>query len=242
MFSLKEKFQFLEDGIDFPFYNDIPKLSVAEWLFVLAGLILMIALIMGLPIPKQLFDLAICLVVLIPALYICKGNYGLLFKVPKLKDFLTIILCLIGYLIYEFIISGILFFVFKYPISGNSAMETMNFNFISAVGMLIHLMGEELFKILWLLLLMHAVYKLTNNRSLSIGLALAGTLFIFGMAHYYVYGGMVLQILLIQGLGSIFDVYAYMKTKNVIVSYILHIIIDWVPFVLMGLNLVHPIS
>ena len=24
MFNIKEKFKFLEDGIDFPFYNDIP--------------------------------------------------------------------------------------------------------------------------------------------------------------------------------------------------------------------------
>ena len=30
MFKIKEKFEFLEDGLDFPFYNDVPKLSKME--------------------------------------------------------------------------------------------------------------------------------------------------------------------------------------------------------------------
>ena len=45
MVSLKEKLEFLEDGIDFPFYNDIPKLSTAEWLLLLAPVIIMLAML-----------------------------------------------------------------------------------------------------------------------------------------------------------------------------------------------------
>ena len=45
MFDLKEKFEFLEDGIDFPFYNDVPKLSRIEWLMLLVAVILMVAYI-----------------------------------------------------------------------------------------------------------------------------------------------------------------------------------------------------
>ena len=45
MFNLKDKFEFLEDGVDFPFYNDVPKLSAAEWLMLLLSVILMIAYI-----------------------------------------------------------------------------------------------------------------------------------------------------------------------------------------------------
>lgn len=41
MFNLKEKFEFLEDGIDFPFYNGIPKLSKIDWFILLAAVILM---------------------------------------------------------------------------------------------------------------------------------------------------------------------------------------------------------
>ncbi len=45
MVSLKEKFKFLEDGVDFPFYNDIPKLSTVEWLILLIPVIIMLILI-----------------------------------------------------------------------------------------------------------------------------------------------------------------------------------------------------
>ena len=98
------------------------------------------------------------------------------------------------------------------------------------------LLGEEFFKILLLLTIMHVVYKTTNNRGLSITLGVIGTLFIFGIIHSSAYSGRILQILLIQGLGSIFDLYGYMKTKNVVVSYIIHVIIDYIPFTIMMLN------
>ena len=235
VFSLKEKFQFLENGVDFPFYNDIPKLSVAEWLLVLAGILLMIALIMGLPVPEQYFDISICLVVLIPALYICKGNYGLFFKIPKLKDLLTIIKCAVLYIIYGEA-AGIILLLFKYNVSGNSAIGAQGLNLISIVNTLIHLMGEELFKILMLLLLMYVIYRLTNNRSLSIGLGLIITMLTFGMCHYYAYDGRILQILLIPGLGSIFPLYGYMKTKNVFVSYLIHLLTDLAPFIMLSLT------
>ena len=241
MFSLKEKFQFLEDGVDIPFYNDNPKLSVADWLIVLAGIILMIALIMGLPVPEQYFDLSICLVVLIPALYICKGNYGLFFKIPKARDVLTAIKCAILYFLYSWTVIVILYLA-KYNLAGNGAIGAQGFNLIAAVSLMIHLMGEELFKILMLLLLMYVIYKLTNNRSLSIGLGLFITMVTFGLCHYYAYDGRILQILLIPGFGSIFALYCYLKTKNVFVSYLVHIITDLLPFIVMGLNLVPAVT
>ena len=57
------------------------------------------------------------------------------------------------------------------------------------------------------------------------------------MIHVSAYSGRILQILLIQGLGTIFDLYAYMKTKNVVVSYIVHVLIDYIPFTMMMLNI-----
>ena len=62
------------------------------------------------------------------------------------------------------------------------------------------------------------------------------SLSIFGMVHFKAYTGRILQILLIPGLGSIFDLYSYMKTKNMVVSYILHVLMDFIPltFVMLG--------
>ena len=55
------------------------------------------------------------------------------------------------------------------------------------------------------------------------------TMMVFGSIHEGAYGTL-LQVLLIQGVGSIFDLYAYMKTKNVFVSYIAHLLFDFAPY------------
>ena len=61
---------------------------------------------------------------------------------------------------------------------------------------------------------------------MSILVAIVLTLFIFGLAHLRAYNGAVLQILLIQGLGSIFDLFCYLRTKNILTSYAMHLIQD----------------
>lgn len=52
MFNIKEKFKFLEDGIDFPFYNDIPKLSTIEWAILVIAVVIFIILASIKGIPK----------------------------------------------------------------------------------------------------------------------------------------------------------------------------------------------
>ncbi len=232
--SLKEKFNLLEVGVDFPFYNDIPKLSTAEWLLLLIPVIIMATIIAVPSIKTEYTPIIFGLITLIPALYVCKGNYSIFFKKPKKRDILTIILCLVGYYVYALGIGAILHFVFGYPVAGNAILTSFaSPDAFLIISTLVQLIGEEFFKIFMLLILMYVVYKLTNNRRLAISLGVIVTLFVFGMIHYSAYSGRILQILLIQGLGSIFDLYAYMKTKNVVVSYILHVLIDYIPFTYM---------
>lgn len=223
MFNLKEKFEFLEDGIDFPFYNDIPKLSGGEWAILAIAVLVLLSLVSLNWIPKPYSYIVYCVVMLAPALYVCKGDYGLFFKKLKLRDFKTIILCTVGYIIYAAIIAVLLHSV-GYSISGDSAVAT-TFDLTFIAGLFLQLIGEEFFKIFLLLIVMYLVYKFTQNRNLAIWVGIIVTLFVFGIAHMSAYGRL-LQILLVQGLGTIFDLYAYMKTKNVFVSYIVHIIID----------------
>lgn len=175
---------------------------------------------------------------LIPALYICKGNYSLFFKKPRLKDFKTIILCFIGYLIYSIII-GFILTHFGYHVVGdsNGALATSMMFYVS---LFIQLVGEELFKVFILLIVMYLVYKKTKNRSKAIYADILTTLIIFGIAHFSAYSGRILQIILIQGFGTIFNLYAYMKTKNVVVSYLVHILIDLSSFSFITVNHIAP--
>lgn len=234
MNNFKEKFEFLEDGIDFPFYNDIPKLSAKEWSILAIVVVLFIFLSSLKGIPKIYHSTIYCLIMLIPALYICKGNYSLFFKKPKLRNIKTIILCYILYNIYTIAISIILKNI-GYDLAPNLNTElTINFMFYLSIA--IQLIGEEFFKIFILLIIMYVIYRFTNNRNLALYIGIIGTLLAFGLAHYSAYSGRILQILLIQGLGSIFNLYAYMKTKNFVVSYTVHILIDFTGFFLKSIT------
>lgn len=234
MTSIKERFQFMDDGIDIPFYNGTPKLSTVDWLILLAAVLLIIGFITVIPIPSDLFPLAVFLTATLPALYICKGNYSLFFKKLRLKDIKTIVLYLIGIYIYTMIVGMILALTQGTAMhSGLSEATTA----MSILAMFLQVFGEEFFKIFMLLLIMYAVYRFTNNRNLSLWVGLIAAMIIFGLVHYYAYEGRLLQILLIQGFGSIFEYCAYLKTKNVWVSFLIHILRDLIPEVFKIFNL-----
>ena len=227
MVSLKEKFEFMDDGIDIPFYNGTPKLSTVEWGLVLASILLTIGYLTVIRIPGEYLPVAIFLTSVIPALYICEGNYNIFFKKPKLRDIKIIILCLIGIYIYTIAIG----FILQNLVGNMAAHASTNdpASLMTLIIMCIQLMGEEFFKILLLLLIMFVLYKYTNNRSISLFVGLILSMAIFGLVHYNAYSGRIIQILFIQGFGAIFEYYAFLKTKNVWISYIIHVLRDSIP-------------
>ena len=224
MFNLREKFQFIEDGLDFPFYNDKPMLSTSDWIVLTIGVLTFASMVF---IPFNFSDvtneLLFFLVTFLPISYVCRGNLKIFFKKPKIGDVKTIIYCYVGYIIYSLLILAILDSI-GYVTSTNSIVVN-RMDIVSGFSILLQILGEEFFKISLLLIVMYLVYKFTDNRSLAIYLSILATLLSFGLIHIGSYGKL-LQILLIQGFGSIFDLYSYMKTKNVLISYILHVIID----------------
>ena len=236
VFSLKETFKFLDDGIDVPFYNDVPKLSTFDWLIVLASVLLIIGYLTIIPIPNDYLPIAVFLTSIIPALYICKGDYSLFFKKLRLKDIGLIILCIIALFLYTMVI-GLIFS--PAGMAGHAGLSE-SITIMTIINLIFQVMGEEFFKVFILLLAMYVIYKLTGNRSISIIIGLIASMIIFGLVHYNAYDGRILQILLIQGLGSIFVYFAYLKTKNIWVTYLAHLIQDLIPVVLVLLNVLHP--
>ncbi len=232
--NIKEKINILEMGRDVPFYNDVPKLSKIDWLVVLASVILTIAVINFIDIPPEFLPFALFLLGVGPALYICKGDYSLFFKKVTLKDIGLIIVLLIGIYLYTIVVVALLSTATG-SVADHADMNS-SLNILTVLFIIIQLFGEEFFKIFMLLLVMYGVYKLTNNSNIAVGLGLIGAMVIFGLCHYYAYDGRILQIILIQGFGSIFEYFAYLKTKNVWVSYLLHLVRDLIPTLLILFN------
>lgn len=234
MVNLKEKMNIIKMGKDIPFYNNIPKLSKWDWTILTGSVLLLIGFLTIIPLPSEYLSISFFLLGLLPALYICKGKYNIFFKKISLKDIKLIILLLIGMYIYNIVMGAILVRLTG-SIAGHSEMNTVPI-LIFVISMIIQIFGEEFFKIFLLLILMYLVYRFTNNYKSSIIIGLIGSMIIFGLCHYMAYNGRILQILLLQGFGSIFEYFAYIKTKNIWVSYLLHLLRDILPVFLIYLT------
>ena len=95
----------------------------------------------------------------------------------------------------------------------------------SLFSLIFSMLGEELIKFIPFIFLLKIFFNFTNNRKFSIILSAILTLIIFGLIHYAP-DTTLISILLIQGLGSSFMLFAYIKTKNLFVSYLCHLLTD----------------
>ncbi|WP_407377165.1 hypothetical protein [Methanobrevibacter sp.] len=210
---------------DVPFYNGIPEISKLSWIVLVIGLILYLITSRYIinSISELQFSLLSTAVILIPILYVTKGKITLFFKGLSYKDIVPIIGFALAGLIYSYIIAIIL--------SGNlhAGIAPGGYTNINELIILaVQLIGEELFKIIMLVLFMAAIYKFSKNRKLSIILAGLQTLIIFGLCHET--GIETLhKVLLVQGFGSVFNLILYIQTKNVTATYASHFIYDLLP-------------
>ena len=111
--------------------------------------------------------------------------------------------------------------------------EAMGINIESTVGLIFSMMGEELLKFIPLMFLMRVVYKFSNNLKLAVVISVTIVLIVFGLLHYWPPSNTLVSVLLLQGLGSMFEMYGYIKTKNIFVPYISHFLTDSVSFILI---------
>lgn len=83
---MRDFFKFEDENMDIPFYNGIPKLSKLDWLILIIAEILFITpIILPNSMDDVTFSFYLCLVVLIPVLYVSKGKLNLFFKKNKKK-------------------------------------------------------------------------------------------------------------------------------------------------------------
>ncbi len=211
-------------GLDFPLYND-ETLGLWQPLLLIASSLGVLLSLSFLPDSRTIKTVAMFLGTLVPYLIVARGDIGTIIKKPRLGDIPLVIVMLVLTIAYSF---GMALLLMKLgiEIQPNAVVgETRDATFFAF--MLFQLFGEEMIKLNLFLGALVLVFRRTGDRKKSIVVAIVITLFIFGIAHLRAYNGSLAQVLLIQGVGSIFDLFLYLRTKNIMTSYVMHVLQDF---------------
>ena len=206
---------------DFPFYNEIPKMSKIGWLVLLVS------------VPVALFSfryvyfytnefagsIVFLLIMLIPLLYFSDWDYSLFFRRPTNDELILAVVMFLAFFIYSSIMTYLL------DASGLASITSGDADIVPIISLVFSMMAEELMKFIPLMFLLRVLFKYTSNRRMSIAVSSAVTLVFFALIHLEP-GVSLLSVLLIQGLGSLFHLYVYLKTKNLFASYLSHLMTD----------------
>ncbi|WP_407421034.1 hypothetical protein [Methanobrevibacter sp.] len=221
-------FNFENKDLDFPVYDKNPHIPKRGWVVLLIAMFAGF-MMQGLTGNEMIDAILFCFIVLIPLLYYLKWDYRALFQKPKAKEVGLAVALFIGYIIYSLIVGSALDY---FSLTGTSTIEGVTLTFASIPPLLFSLMGEELIKLIPFLFFLRLFFKFSNNRKLSIVAAMTLVMVFFAMLHLMDLRSL-LSVLLIQGLGSIFEFYGYIKTKNVFISYTTHLLTDVFIFTLV---------
>lgn len=226
------KFLEFDDTRDFPFYRHNPRISKSGWFLLLLSVpIAYLIYALAGEVSEIIGSILFCLVMLIPLLYFSGWDYSLMFRMPTKNEIILGVLLFVGYMIYSTVVGLSLDMVGLGGVPETA--EAMGINIESTVGLIFSMMGEELLKFIPLMFLMRVVYKFSNNLKLSVVISVTLVLAGFGLLHYYPPSNTLASVLLLQGLGSLFEMYGYLKTKNLFVPYISHLLTDAVAFILI---------
>lgn len=228
------KFLEFDETRDFPFYNNNPRISKIGWIILLLSVpvAFLSYSVSAFIIESDIISgIIFCLIMLIPLLYFSKWDYKLMFRKPTRNEIILALLLFLGYIIYSICINYVLTEVGLAGI--DTTAESMGINIESIIALLFSMMAEELLKFIPLMFLMRVVYKFTSNRKLAIAVSAVIVMIGFGLIHYNPPYLTLASVLLLQGFGTIFEMYGYLKTKNIFVPYLSHLLTDAFVFTIM---------
>lgn len=245
---MKDRF-FIEkknDPRDFPFYNGQPRsIAMSQWLIML-GIVFLGFLIASFWIPNVPGAFTILIVVLFSCMNLIFGLGSLsifagkdaftLFKKFNVKDLPFLLGTLILNIVYSLVASGIVGLFSKTNANpaaithaeGSRALTHLLLNTLSDIPALL---GEEFLATLPFLALLYFFYQRMNwSRSKSIGVALMLSSLIFGLLHLPTYQWNWLQVIFVIGLARTFETIAYIRTKSIWASFLVHFTFDTLTF------------
>ena len=222
-------FEFEDKDCDFPYYKNMEIFSKKTGLILLFSVILFIILIFG-PVKFQSHqeELILFLAMTIPFIIATGGKLGSLFKKPKLSDLKLVILCVLGdlfLLLLIVIINTVINTIVPFDIinTTQSFGEYSSITILEFIVSLFQIISEELFRVIIFLVILYLMYRFTKDRKKSIIVAVFFSLLVFGLMHANTYGK-ISYCIAVMGFGTFFTLYPYLKTKNVLLSILVHMI------------------
>ena len=210
-------FKFENKDLDFPIYKNNPHISRGGWILLFIALLIGYVFVQG----SEIHDgIIACIVLIVPVLYYLNWDYKVIFQKPALKDVVLAVGLFIAYILYAYVMTIVLS---NFGIVGSS--DGSPISFMDIPPLIFSLMGEEFVKFIPFIFFLRILFKYTNNRKLSIIVSVLGVMVLFACIHAYDFK-MLMFALFIQGFGSIFEFIGYIKTKNVLISYITHLCTD----------------
>ena len=218
-------FRFEDKEYDIPFYNGNPKLDSSKTIALLLGLCLTFCIPFiqfgNLELLKAILS---CGIPLIAVWYALDGNLSEIFRKPKKSDIKIIIIGLICVFLVMFMTTLI---SKGFGIPSQSHEPYTAHPIITIVSTIIQLVGEELFKFIGIVLPMIFTYKYLGRKG-AIIVGIIVSQLIFSIAHISAYGSNIADLIFTIGIGSIVFPLIYVKTKNIAVSYLVHLIWDFI--------------
>lgn len=222
-------FNFENKDLDFPIYKKNPHVPKWGWIVLLIAMLAGFIFMIGTSIFAALLSM---LIILIPLLYFLKWDYKAIFQKPKAKDIGLAVALFVGYIIYSLLMGTALEYL---GIAGGDLVDYATMTWMSIPPLFFSLMSEELIKFIPFMFFMRVIYKYSNNRKLSVIVSMIIVMIFFASLHALDFN-MFLFAIFIQGLGSIFEFIGYIKTKNILISYITHLCTDVFIFILIILG------
>ena len=220
------KFLTFDEERDFPYYRHNPRISKGAWFVLLLLIPLSYIGYILFSFDELLSSIIFCM------LYFSNWDYKLIFHKPTKNEIILAVLMFVIYMVYSIAMASALEMFNLLPVD-----ETpLNLNIISLVSLFFSMMGEELLKFIPLMFFMRVFFKYTNKRNLSFVSSMVIVLIFFAFLHFDPSSTSIASVLLLQGVGSLVEMYGYAKTKNLLVPYISHLLTDGFVFTIILLG------
>lgn len=211
-------FKFEDKEYDLPLLNDDPRFTARNVVILIIGFLIASAIPYLIPTGNGLLKaMLITFPPLLAVVYVFKDDMSNIFRMPKPGDLILVIIAFILMLVFGTISNIIGSALGIASLTDNTITGSPAVLVICAV---VQLLGEELIKFIPLIIIVAYLYKLIGRKAAIIAAVIISQI-LFALFHIP-YGFAIGSLLLHIGFGSIVVPFVYVKTKNLVLCYLIY--------------------